>query len=288
MTDIFLSYAREDRQRAGKLARALEARNFNVWWDRKIEAGQPFDQVIEHYLETAKCVVVLWSNASVSSEWVKNEASHAMEREVLVPVAIDRVKPPLEFRRRQTVDLSGWNGSTIHEGFEVLCDGISAITKGTTLRKSMRPRLESFLINRLWLAGVFSILLVVLSIAVYSLRPLPPWPTPAVISGDVEYSGTAKWRSPRAGDRAVTTNFQLNLHFNGTDVEGEYTDASGDNGTLRLKINGNSLNGDVVSETEGVTGRCSWRGTLSSNGSTLDATYHCPDGERGDLQLRRQ
>lgn len=156
--------------------------------------------------------MVLWSNASVSSEWVKNEASHAMEREVLVPVAIDRVKPPLEFRRRQTVDLAGWNGSATHEGFEVLCDGISAITKKTTTpRELVRPRLESFPVNRLWLAGVFAILLVVLSIAAYLFHPLPPLPAPAVISGDVEYSGTAKWRSPSTGDRAVTTNFHLKM-----------------------------------------------------------------------------
>jgi hypothetical protein len=54
MTDIFLSYASEDRERASKLASSLEACGWSVWWDRKIIAGQTFDQVIEHELETAK------------------------------------------------------------------------------------------------------------------------------------------------------------------------------------------------------------------------------------------
>jgi TIR domain len=60
MTDIFLSYASEDRERAGKLATALEGRGWSVWWDRNIIAGATFDEVIEHELETAKSVIVLW------------------------------------------------------------------------------------------------------------------------------------------------------------------------------------------------------------------------------------
>jgi len=63
-----------------------------VWWDRKIIAGQTFDQVIAHELETAKSVVVLWSKDSISSEWVKNEAAVAAERGVLVPALIDLVQ----------------------------------------------------------------------------------------------------------------------------------------------------------------------------------------------------
>ena len=72
MADVFISYANEDRERA-------------------------------------RSVVVLWSAQSTASEWV-SEAALAAERGVLVPVFIERVKPPLEFRRRQTIDLIGWSG----------------------------------------------------------------------------------------------------------------------------------------------------------------------------------
>ena len=82
MADVFISYASEDRERAAKLASALGEHGWSVWWDRKIVAGQAFDQVIERELETAKSVVVLWSIHSVESEWVKNEASVASERGV--------------------------------------------------------------------------------------------------------------------------------------------------------------------------------------------------------------
>jgi hypothetical protein len=126
MADVFISYANEDREQAGRLAGALESCGWSVWWDRKIIAGQAFDEAIELELETAKCVVVLWSRNSIVSEWVKNEAAVAAEREVLVPAQIDRVKLPLEFRRRQTVDLVGWDGNAAHEGFQTLCTGVAA------------------------------------------------------------------------------------------------------------------------------------------------------------------
>jgi hypothetical protein len=57
--------------------------------------------VIEEALDSARCVVVLWSKASVASQWVKTEAAEAMRRKILVPVLIEDVKIPLEFRRLQ-------------------------------------------------------------------------------------------------------------------------------------------------------------------------------------------
>lgn len=128
MADVFISYANEDRERAAHLARAFEARGWSVWWDRKIIAGQSFDLAIERELDAARSVVVLWSKDSVASEWVKNEASHAVERGVLVPAIVDDARLPLEFRRRQTADLIGWRGDVAHAGFLALCDGIAMHT----------------------------------------------------------------------------------------------------------------------------------------------------------------
>jgi len=126
MPDVFISYAREDRDRARLLADALQDRGWSVWWDRKIVAGQAFDQTIEQQLETASSVVVLWSAHSISSEWVRNEAGLASEREVLVPALIENVKQPLEFRRRQAADLTRWTGDPADPEFQALCDGIAA------------------------------------------------------------------------------------------------------------------------------------------------------------------
>ena len=130
MPDVFISYAREDRDRARLLADALQDRGWSVWWDRKIVAGEAFDQTIEEQLETASSVVVLWSAHSIGSEWVRNEAGLASEREVLVPALIENVKQPLEFRRRQAADLTRWTGDPADPEFQALCDGIAAKARG--------------------------------------------------------------------------------------------------------------------------------------------------------------
>jgi hypothetical protein len=169
MADIFISYANEDRERAGRLANALESCGWSVWWDRKIIAGQAFDQAIERELETAKCVVVLWSQNSIASEWVKNEAALAAERGVLVPALIERVKLPLEFRRKQTADLVGWDGDAAHEGFQALCTGVAAKvdpSQGAPSRPDARPVSGS---SRKWpwVWGAVAVMAVALGLAVY-------------------------------------------------------------------------------------------------------------------------
>ncbi len=128
MSDVFLSYATGDREVARTLAAALQVEGWSVWWDRDIRVGQAYDQVIERELDSARCVVVLWSAASIASEWVKNEAASAAERGVLVPALIGNVRPPLEFRRRQTANLTGWDGDISAAGFQALCGGIAGIT----------------------------------------------------------------------------------------------------------------------------------------------------------------
>ena len=139
MSDIFLSYAREDREIAEDLATALSGRGWSVWWDRQVVIGRPFDAEIEHALAEARCVIVLWSRASVSSEWVKIEASEAWKRRILLPALIEDVTPPLEFRRLQTARLHG-PSDVAREGFERLVQDITRlVTEPSRPAPAQRP-----------------------------------------------------------------------------------------------------------------------------------------------------
>ena len=171
MTDIFISYASEDREYAGKLAQAFSAMGWSVWWDRRIIVGQTFDQTIERELAAAKSVVVLWSKYSITSEWVKNEAAVGAGRGVLVPASLERVQLPLEFRRKQTADLTDWNGEASHSGFQAVCEGIAAILGGPPLNQ---PRLRSGSAprhDRRWIWAGMAILAVGLGLGLYRLGP---------------------------------------------------------------------------------------------------------------------
>jgi hypothetical protein len=127
MAEIFISYASENRERARGLAQALGARGWSVWWDREIPLGQSFDQVIEKALASAKCVVVLWSSISVASEWVRNEASEAKRRGILIPVFIERVDAPLAFRLLNGADLRHWSGDAGDAEFVRLVERVTEL-----------------------------------------------------------------------------------------------------------------------------------------------------------------
>src|SRR5215475_12471096 len=103
--DIFLSYARENRERVRPLVELLEAQGWSVFWDREILPGQPWSDVIETQLKTARAVIVVWSQGSTTSEWVKAEAMAGKERGILIPARLDDCQIPLPFGLIQTADL---------------------------------------------------------------------------------------------------------------------------------------------------------------------------------------
>lgn len=127
MSDIFISYARPDKEKAELLANAFSQKGWSVWWDREIPPGKSYDEVIENALSSARCVIVLWSKSSVSSRWVKTEAAEGAAREILVPALIENVQIPLEFKRIEAADLSDWRGDTAHAEYEQLLRTIAGM-----------------------------------------------------------------------------------------------------------------------------------------------------------------
>jgi formylglycine-generating enzyme required for sulfatase activity len=127
MSDIFISYKREEQAVARELANALEKQGWTVWWDPKLRAGERFDDVIEVALKNSKCVIVMWSRRSVQSEYVKDEALYALRRKKLVPVAIEDVELPFRFEGLHTPQLTGWGGNETVAEFCRLVEDISAI-----------------------------------------------------------------------------------------------------------------------------------------------------------------
>jgi hypothetical protein len=129
MSDIFISYASADRDRARLLADALTKHGYSVWWDRTIPPGRVFDEVIQEAIQSVRCMIVLWSADSVRSNWVKTEASEGVARGLLVPALIGEVAPPIEFKRIQSANLTQWNGDESHAEYRNLLASIESLMK---------------------------------------------------------------------------------------------------------------------------------------------------------------
>lgn len=108
--DIFISYCRPDRAAARLFAESFAEEGFDVWWDAVMHSGETFDEVIERNLRAAKAVVVIWSPRSVTSRWVRAEATQADRANKLVPVKIEACDLPIIFELTHTADLAEWKG----------------------------------------------------------------------------------------------------------------------------------------------------------------------------------
>jgi hypothetical protein len=161
VADIFISYAREDRERAKELAGMLEQRGWSVWWDRLIPAGGSFNRIIEEELTRAKCVIVLWSRHSVESNYVQNEAGEAERRGVLVPVLVEDVRIPLPFRHLQATPI---------EETDHIVTSIGALVGRSEMPQAVHPQPR----RATWIAAVVIAALIVTIVLIAQKSQEPP------------------------------------------------------------------------------------------------------------------
>src|SRR6185437_14981061 len=62
---------------------------------------------------------------SIQSDFVRDEAEEAQQRNILVPVLKESVRPPAGFRQIQTADLSAWTGGAEYAEFRRVLLGIA-------------------------------------------------------------------------------------------------------------------------------------------------------------------
>ena len=137
MSDIFISYAREDLDKVRPIAEALEAHGWSVWWDPKIRSGMPFDRVIEKALAETRSVLVVWSHASVDSDWVRAEASYGLNKGVLISIAIERdAEPPVRFLNIHAERLIDWDGNKFSPAFVKISADLEAMLGSPDIPKS--------------------------------------------------------------------------------------------------------------------------------------------------------
>lgn len=133
MTDIFVSYKREDFPRVERLVTALRGEGFDVWWDQDIPPGAAWEAAITAALDKARCVLACWSEVSVHPQLgakVQVEARFANDAGKLLQVKLEPTNPPLFFRQWQAADLAGWNGDSSDSAFQRIAAAARALLSG--------------------------------------------------------------------------------------------------------------------------------------------------------------
>ena len=69
-------------------------------------------------------MLVLWTEASVKSAWVQDEAAEGRNSGRLVPAVLNGVRPPLGFRQYQSIELGKWSGEGEPHQFTALLRAI--------------------------------------------------------------------------------------------------------------------------------------------------------------------
>lgn len=105
MADIFISYSKQEAELTVTLARELERRGYTTWWDSSLQPGDEFRERITNELDSAKVVIVIWTERSVTSRWVQAEAQWADAQNKLITLRSGDLHPdriPLPFNTRHT------------------------------------------------------------------------------------------------------------------------------------------------------------------------------------------
>jgi TIR domain-containing protein len=98
--DVFVSYARKDRERVVGWIRSLQSTGISVWVDEQaIEGAARWGQMITEAIEQCQAVLLMLSPASAASEHVLREVFLALdERKPILPLFLEPVPIPSGLR----------------------------------------------------------------------------------------------------------------------------------------------------------------------------------------------
>lgn len=106
---VFISYAHDNKTEVAEITRYLRAHEINIWWDDDILPGDPWREQIQASLENCQAVLTLWTEQSVESKSVIEEAEAGKRRGKLLHAKLDSTPLPYGFGEVQYADLTDWD-----------------------------------------------------------------------------------------------------------------------------------------------------------------------------------
>ena len=140
MSDVFISYKREDMARVETLTALLTDLGLSVWFDAGIEVGADWERRIYDEIDKSKAMIVCWSFAALSSHWVVREAQIGFDRNILVPVMIQPCALIAPFDTLQAADLTSWDGAPDHVELQKALGRLGQLLGKENLARNARLR----------------------------------------------------------------------------------------------------------------------------------------------------
>jgi hypothetical protein len=127
VSDVFISYSRDNQEVVRRLAEAVKALGYDVWWDDQLPPHLAYGDVISQKVGGARAAIVVWSANAAASEWVRAEADMARNQKKLIQTTIDGAEPPMPFNQLHYVSLADWNGEAEHPGWTKVRESLAAL-----------------------------------------------------------------------------------------------------------------------------------------------------------------
>ena len=147
--------------------RRCSSRGFNIWWDRSLAAGQDYTSIIEKELKNSKAVIVVWTQSSAMSTFVRDEAGRARDEGRLVPVMLDQVPITLGFGSFQAEDFTKWNGGSNAPQMQLLEESLKARLEGRDIDGAAVARKRRKLMSRIRIVSLLTVVALVIGIAAF-------------------------------------------------------------------------------------------------------------------------
>lgn len=140
-SDIFVSYARCDRDRVTPLVAALEAAGWSISWDVRLQHGHPFRDGLAEQIRSSHIVLVVWTESSIKRPFVRSEASLAQQLNSYLPVKFDDVIVPLGLDEEHCADLIEWSRQPSESLPQDLRDSLTARIRASRFEAPPEPTL---------------------------------------------------------------------------------------------------------------------------------------------------
>ena len=77
---IFFSYCHINKSQITQIADTLDKDGYRIWYDKSLEAGSAFDDVIAEHISASSVFVLFLSNNYLDSKYCNMELKYAMEK----------------------------------------------------------------------------------------------------------------------------------------------------------------------------------------------------------------